>query len=335
MSIFYTSNKSYYKNKNFYINSCRRQQIVNKLAKEVKIKKHINNKTNIFFLDDTKQFLGSYKIRGAISKISSLIKKGSKNICLASTGNFGLCISYLSDKNNIKCKVFVSKDTSKNKINKLKKFKAEIDFSGKSYDEAKERAKKYAKNNKVKFIDVCSNDIFYGNASLTLEAIKKIEFTDKNFLRKKILVVYPLGSGSLATPGIKILKYLNYNIDIATVEPKNFCKFYYKFTKKNKPNFKKSIAEGASVKKIPKINQDFLVKNVDIVSFVNDNEIKKSIKYLYNNFKIKSEGAGALAVAFFIKNKKLILKNYEIVLLPVCGSNIDQKTFIKIIQKSY
>ena len=73
MSIFYTSNKSYYKNKNFYINSYRRQQIVNKLAKEVKIKKHINNKTNIFFLDDTKQFLGSYKIRGAISKISSLI----------------------------------------------------------------------------------------------------------------------------------------------------------------------------------------------------------------------------------------------------------------------
>ena len=101
-----------------------------------------------------------------------------------------------------------------------------------------------------------------------MEAIKKIKFTDKSFLRKKILVVYPLGSGSLATPGIKVLKFLNYNIDIATVEPKNFCKLYYKFTKKNKPNFKKSIAEGASVKIIPEINQNFLVKNVDIVSYV-------------------------------------------------------------------
>ncbi len=335
MSIFYTSNKSYYKNKNFYINSNKRELIVNKLAKEVKIKKHVINKTKIYFIDETKQFLGSYKIRGAISKINSLKKKGNKNICLASTGNFGLCISYLSNKNNIKCKVFVSKDTSKNKINKLRKFKAEIDFSGNSYDEAKEKAKKYAKNNKIKFIDVCGNDIFYGNASLTLEAIKKIKFIDKQFLKKKTLVVYPLGSGSLATPGIKILKYLNYKIDIATVEPENFCKLYFKFTKKNKPNFKKSIAEGASVKKIPKINYNFLIKNVNIVSYVSDNQIKKSIKYLYNNYKIKSEGAGALAVAFFLKNKKLILQNYETILLPICGSNIDKKTYDKIIQKFY
>ena len=88
MSIFYTSNKSYYKNKNFYVNSKKRQLIVNKLAKEIKIKKHLINKTKIYFIDDTKQFLGSYKIRGAISKINNLKKKGNKKICLASTGNF-------------------------------------------------------------------------------------------------------------------------------------------------------------------------------------------------------------------------------------------------------
>ena len=76
MSIFYTSNKSYYKNKNFYVNSKKKRQlIVNKLAKEIKIKKHLINKTKIYFIDDTKQFLGSYKIRGAISKINNLKKK--------------------------------------------------------------------------------------------------------------------------------------------------------------------------------------------------------------------------------------------------------------------
>ena len=140
-----------------------------------------------------------------------------------------------------------------------------------------------------------------------------------------------MGSGSLATPGIKILRYIKKGIDIAVVEPQNFCKLFFKFSKKNKPNFKKSIAEGASVKKIPNINYNYLVNNINITSYVSEKEIKKSIRYLHKNFNIKSEGAGALAVAFYLKNKKLISENYDLALLPICGSNIDEKKFSNIV----
>ncbi len=94
-------------------------------------------------INDTKQLLGSYKIRGATSKFYDLKKSNCKSICLASTGNFGLSISYLSKKNKIECKVFVSKNTARNKIDKLIKFGADIDATGNSYDDAKEKAKKY------------------------------------------------------------------------------------------------------------------------------------------------------------------------------------------------
>ena len=181
MNIFYTSNKSY-KDKKFYFEA-KRQPIVNKIIKKSILKKFIYNKTNIYLIDDTKQLLGSYKIRGAVSKVYQLKKAGCKSICLASTGNFGLSISYLSKKNNIKCRVFVSKNTSKNKIEKLKKFGANIDVSANSYDDAKKGKKLFPKKN-VKFIDVCGKDIFYGNASLTIEAIKNIKKIDKSFLKK-------------------------------------------------------------------------------------------------------------------------------------------------------
>ena len=92
----------------------------------------------------------------------------------------------------------------------------------------------------------------------------------------------------MATPGIKILKYIKKEIDIAVVEPQNFCKLFFYFSKKNKPNFKKSIAEGASVKKIPNINYNFLINNINALSYVSEKEIKQSIKYLHKNFKIKS-----------------------------------------------
>ena len=98
-------------------------------------------------------------------------------------------------------------------------------------------AKKFATKNGYKFQDVCTNSIFYGNASLILEIIEKLKKKDKNLLKKKILAVFPLGSGSLATPSIKILKYLSPQIKIAVVEPERFSKFFYIFDKKKKTKF--------------------------------------------------------------------------------------------------
>ena len=45
----------------------------------------------------------------------------------------------------------------------------------------KKKGKNYSQKKNVKFIDVCGSDIFYGNASLTIEAIKNIKKIDKSF----------------------------------------------------------------------------------------------------------------------------------------------------------
>ena len=167
---------------------------------------------------------------------------------------------------------------------------------------------------------------------MILEILNRLKLKDSNYLKKKILAVFPLGSGSLATPTIKILKYINHNFKVALVEPSNFSKFYYNFDKTKKPNFKKSIAEGASVRNIPNLNFKYLYNNTDIVSRVSENEIKKAMYFLYKKYKIKSEGAGALSMAFTLSSKKEIFE-FDYVIIPICGSNIDQKKFYNIISK--
>ena len=77
MNIFYTSNKSY-KDKKIYFEAKKRHPIVNKIIKKSILKKFIYNKTNIYLIDDTKQLLGSYKIRGAVSKVYQLKKADVK-----------------------------------------------------------------------------------------------------------------------------------------------------------------------------------------------------------------------------------------------------------------
>ena len=54
--------------------------------------------------------------------------------------------------------------------------------------------------------------------------------------------------------------------------------------------------------------------------------------FLYKKYKIKSEGAGALSMAFTLSSKKEIFE-FDYVIIPICGSNIDQKKFYNIISK--
>lgn len=330
MYIKFTKNKKFSTNKKFYQNAIKTFKKIRKNLVPLKIVTRNNGNTKIIIADDTKQLQGSYKFRGASSQIIKLKSQKIKTISLGSTGNFGLSISDLCKKKKIKCNIFIPKKTNIEKINKLKKNNAILHTNNKDYDDAKINAKKFANKNSHRFLDVCTNEIFYGNASLILEVIERFIKKDKNFLNKKILTVIPLGSGSLATPSIKILKYLNPKIKVAVVEPERFSKFFYEFDKKKKPSFQTTIAEGAGVKKIPNINYEFLLNNVDIVSKVSENEIKNGMKYLYKNFKIKAEGAGALSISLYVKLDNKFL-DFDYIIMPVCGSNIDDNSFFKFL----
>ncbi len=330
MYIKLTNNKNFKRDKKFYQIAIKTLKKIKKKIVPLKLIITKSNSTKIVIADDTKQLQGSYKFRGANSEIQNIKDRNIKTICLGSTGNFGLSMSYLCKKNKIDCNIFISKNTNIYKIEKLRKNNSILHQNNKNYDDAKMNAKKFAAKNNYKFQDVCTKSIFYGNASFVLEIIEKLKKKDKNLLKKKILAVFPLGSGSLATPSIKILKYLSPQIKIAVVEPERFSKFFYIFDKRKKPSFLPTIAEGAGVKKIPKINYKYLLDNVDIVSKVSENEIKNAIKFLYKKYKIKAEGAGALSMSLFLKLNKSF-SNFDYIILPICGTNIDKKSFSKII----
>ena len=66
------------------------------------------------FKQENKQHTGSFKIRGALSKLISLSKKKArKGVVAASTGNHGLAVAYASKQLGIKSEIYVPK-TSQN-----------------------------------------------------------------------------------------------------------------------------------------------------------------------------------------------------------------------------
>ena len=57
------------------------------------------------------------------------------------------------------------------------------------------------------------------------------------------------------------------------------------------------------------------------------------MKYIFQKFKIISEGSGALSNALILNYPKFV-KNYEYAIVPICGGNIDKIKLLGYINKS-
>ena len=88
------------------------------------------------------------------------------------------------------------------------------------------------------------------------------------------------------------------------------------------------------MKKLPSLSYDILKDTADYVSIVNEKEIIQAMQYLFNNYNIVSEGAGALTTALFINNYSFF-KNFDYTFIPICGKNIEKGKFKSILLENY
>ena len=291
------------------------------------------DKTKIIFIDDTVQEVGAFKIRGATTGINNVLKIHSKvkTIVSASSGSFGISVANVCKKRKLNSLIFIPKITPKLKKEKILSYGSKINENSEDYDEAKENAKKHVfQKNEFYYFDGCREDIFWGNGSLILELIHEYSTKEDNFFNKKVAMILPLGVGSLATPCTIMLKHYFKNSTIVITEPLSYCKLYYIFDHAYKPSFKKTIADGTAVRQLPELSYNILKKTIDYVSINSEKEIVEAMKYLYAKFQIKSEGAGALSTASFIFNQDFF-KTFDYVFIPICGKNIDDEIFKKLL----
>ena len=96
---------------------------------------------NVFLKLDNIQKTGSFKFRGAISKITSLTDKEKSNgVVTASTGNHGAACSLAMSELGIEGKIVVPENVHKNKIENILNFGGKVEYYGDDCIHAEERA---------------------------------------------------------------------------------------------------------------------------------------------------------------------------------------------------
>ncbi len=284
------------------------------LEAEKRIRKHIREtpvehsvylsqlgSCNVYLKLENLQLTGSFKLRGAVNKILSLSEEEKeRGLMTASSGNHGAAFVLLMKKFNLKGTIVLPEITAPTKIESLRLSGADIIKHGDDCIKAENFGRQTAKKQGLTYIPPYNDpQIIGGQGTIGIELIRQVPKINS--------VVIPVGGGGLIAGIAGYLKSENKKIEIIGCQPENSPVMYesIKAGRILDLEFKPSISDGThGGLELDTITFPICQELVDDFILLTEDEIISAIKIILEKHYILIEGAAALSVAAFIKQKK-------------------------------
>ena len=272
------------------------------------------------------QKTGSFKFRGAISKITSLSSdQRNKGVVTASTGNHGAAVSLAMKILDVNGKIVVPKNIARNKLENIKKLGGIVEFYGKDCIESEFRAQEISKESGSAYISPYNDpDIVTGQGTIAVELDNQLNDIDE--------VIVSVGGGGLISGIGGYLKQVQPKVQMVACSPKNSCVMYESLNAGRILDLpsKQTLSDGtAGGVEEGSITFDICKEIIDDFVLVTEREIASGIRTAINDDHQLIEGsAGAATAALFKRKKTLIGKR---VIIIICGGNINSNTLHKVL----
>lgn len=284
--------------------------------------------TEIYLKFENTQLTGSFKIRGASNKIYHLSQEEKKRgVVASSAGNHAQGVALAAARQNVNSKIVMPVKAPLVKVTATKNYGAEVVLHGNFYDEAYEKAKEIEKAENRIFVHPYDDpDIIAGQGTIGLEILKDLPDVDS--------VLVPIGGGGLISGIATVIKAIRPQCKIIGVQAEGASSMAKSFAEKKitkLPATVSTIADGIAVKGVaPYVFENYIMKLVDEVVTVSEDEIAESIVFLMERAKTVVEGSGAVTLAAAKKLKGKLGKKCLVVLT---GGNIDMNIIAKVIER--
>ncbi|MBE6002878.1 MAG: threonine ammonia-lyase [Lachnospiraceae bacterium] len=282
---------------------------------------------DLYLKAENLQNTGSFKIRGAYYKISTLTEEEKqKGVVACSAGNHAQGVALAAQRAGIKSTIFLPAIAPISKVEATKSYGAEIRLIDGVYDDAYAASVEYQKESGAVFIHPFNDvDVIAGQGTIGMEICDQLADADA--------VVVPVGGGGLISGVSFVVKKLNPNCKVYGVQAAGAASMV-EALKDNKVEALSEVhtfADGISVKCPGDVTFDMVSKYVDEVVTVTDDETAAAILTLMEKQKVVSEGAGAVSVAAVLFNK-IPVKGKKVVCV-VSGGNIDVNILSRVINR--
>jgi len=247
------------------------------------------------------QRTGSFKIRGAFNKISTVARRdGGAGVVAASAGNHGQAVAWAAREVGVSATVFVPQDAPMAKVEAARNYGAEVVMDGARFEDALDAAHEFE-----------DETVIAGQGTLGLELADQLPDVET--------VVVPVGGGGLCSGIALALKAVRPEVRVVGVQAAACLPGGSGFT----------IADGIWVKTPGELTMGILEQTADALEAVSDEEISRAIVLLLERAKLVVEGAGAVGVAALLAGR---IRGDGPVAILLSGGNIDATLLIEVMR---
>ncbi|HVA57949.1 MAG TPA: pyridoxal-phosphate dependent enzyme [Gemmatimonadaceae bacterium] len=270
---------------------------------------------DVYLKLENRQITGSFKLRGALNALATLVLDSRRGVVASSAGNHGLGVAYAAKVLGVPAKIFVPSTAPDVKKSGIRALGAMLDDTQPDYDAAMTAAKAYGEEHGLAFINPCLGDMLLaGQGTVALEILDQLPD-----LRTLVVCV---GGGGLLGGCASLVRHDAPSVRIIGAQSDQTAAMA------------RSIAAGHVVE-IPvtptladglagQIDEEALDIGrhaLDDIVLLTEVEIARAIAWLHREHDIKVEGAGAVAAGAVLFGKTPLTFPASVI---VSGGNVDE-----------
>ena len=273
------------------------------------------------------QVTGSFKLRGAMAKLSSITEEErARGVLTISAGNHGLAVAHCAEALKLDTTIVVPRSASRAKVEAIRRYPVTLLEMGAGYDEAERAAREMEGETGRSFVSPYNDpDVIAGQGTVALEILEDDPYLDA--------IVVPVGGGGLIAGVLIAAKAINPEIKVWGVEPKTSPTMTAALAAGGIVEIEEgeTIADGLAGNVEPgSVTFPIIQRLVDGIILVSEEAIKTALARVAREDHLIVEGAAAASIAA-LADERLGGKR---VCAMVTGRNIALDLFSRILEQT-
>lgn len=279
----------------------------------------------IFIKPENLQPIGSFKLRGAYNKISSLTAEERKRGVVAhSSGNHAQGVAFAARALGVQATIVMPRTAPPVKLDATRALGAEIVLVGPASEDRIKKAEELEKERGLVPVPPYNDEkIIAGQGTIGLEILEDLSDVD--------LVLAPVGGGGLISGISTAIKLSNPKARIIGVEPEFAADAQAslrtgKIQSISGESAARTAADGLRSQSIGPINFEHIRRYVDNILTVTEEEIRRAMRHLLFSARVMAEPSGAVTTAAAMFHTAALPASQKTVAV-LTGGNIEPQLF--------
>ena len=272
------------------------------------------------------QPIRAFKVRGALTKVMRMHpEERSKGVITASAGNHGQGVAYAAATFNIPATVYVPETANQLKVEAIRRLGAQVVPAGRNYNDAYLEAMRHQEQGGATFVHAFDDpDVVAGQGTIAVELLRDLADVDT--------VLVPIGGGGLIGGISLYLKEKRPHVKVIGAEPAGADSMYRSLKAGRIVTLERvnTIADGLAASAPGKLTFELAKRYVDDVVIVQEAEMLRAIRLVFEWEHLLAEPAGAAAIAALLYHYSPSPNEKVAVILS--GANVTDEVMVRALK---